>query len=217
MSDISSAAARLPLRQSAWARAWPIYPLLLFVVAVFVYPVAQFLVLSFFDAGGHLSLANYSRIATTPVYLQTLIITFKIAGWTTALAMLAGYPVAYLLANSSARARDTLTLLVLMPFWTSFLVRTFAWMILLGRNGAINRLLMSLGITDAPLSFIYNFTGVMIGMVHAMVPVAVKATVPLLEVKAVTSQSLPTFSVPTGADGGSGTGLLRGGGTEPGR
>lgn len=173
MSDISSAAARLPLRQSAWARAWPIYPLLLFVVAVFVYPVAQILVLSFFDAGGHLSLANYSRIATTPVYLQTLIITFKIAGWTTALAMLAGYPVAYLLANSSARARDTLTLLVLMPFWTSFLVRTFAWMILLGRNGAINRLLMSLGITDAPLSFIYNFTGVMIGMVHAMLPLAI--------------------------------------------
>jgi putative spermidine/putrescine transport system permease protein len=173
MTAVSSAAARPPLNQSAWAKAWPIYPLLLFVIAVFVYPVAQILILSLFDAGGRFSLANYSRIATTPVYLQTLLITFEIAGWTTFLAMLAGYPVAYLLANSSARTRDTLTLLVLMPFWTSFLVRTFAWMILLGRNGAVNRLLMSLGITDAPVSFIYNFTGVMIGMVHAMLPLAI--------------------------------------------
>ncbi len=173
MSDIASAAGRPPLGQSVWVRAWPIYPLLFFVVAVFLYPVAQILILSVFDPSGHLSLANYSRIATTPVYLQTLIITFKIAGWTTLLAMLAGYPVAYLLANSSVRVRDSLTLLVLMPFWTSFLVRTFAWMILLGRNGAVNRLLMSLGITDAPVSFIYNFTGVMIGMVHAMLPLAI--------------------------------------------
>ncbi|HYC15543.1 MAG TPA: ABC transporter permease subunit, partial [Stellaceae bacterium] len=173
MSGIAIAPARPPLTQSAWARAWPIYPLLLFVVAVFVYPVAQILILSFFDASGDFSLANYSRIATTPVYLQTLIITFQIAGWTTVLAIVAGYPVAYLLANSSLRVRDSLTLLVLMPFWTSFLVRTFAWMILLGRNGAVNRLLMSLGITDAPLSFIYNFTGVMIGMVHAMLPLAI--------------------------------------------
>jgi ABC-type spermidine/putrescine transport system permease subunit I len=173
MSDIASAAGRPPLGQSAWARAWPIYPLLFFVVAVFLYPVAQILILSVFDPSGHLSLANYARIATTPVYLQTLIITFKIAGWTTFIAMLAGYPVAYLLANASVRARDSLTLLVLMPFWTSFLVRTFAWMILLGRNGAVNRLLISLGITDAPVSFIYNFTGVMIGMVHAMLPLAI--------------------------------------------
>jgi len=173
VSGAASVAAAPPLSQSAWARAWPIYPLLFFVIGIFIYPVAQILILSFFDSAGHFSLANYARIATTPVYLQTLIITFEIAGWTTGLAMLAGYPVAYLLANSSARMRDSLTLLVLMPFWTSFLVRTFAWMILLGRNGAVNRLLLSLGITDAPLSFIYNFTGVMIGMVHAMLPLAI--------------------------------------------
>jgi hypothetical protein len=68
----------------------------------------------------------------------------------------------------SRTARDTLTLLVLMPFWTSFLVRTFAWMILLGRNGAVNRLLISVGLTDAPVNLIFNFTGVMIGMVQCV-------------------------------------------------
>jgi len=181
MSDTAQAPARLPMSQAGWVQAWPIYPLLLFVVALFLYPVAQILVLSVFDAEGNFSIANYVRIVTTPVYLQTLVITFKIAGWTTFFAMLAGYPVAYLLANSSLRTRDTVTLLVLMPFWTSFLVRTFAWMILLGRNGAVNRLLISLGIIDAPLSIIFNFTGVMIGMVHGMLPLGIMAMLSVMQ------------------------------------
>jgi putative spermidine/putrescine transport system permease protein len=177
----TAAHARPPWTQAGWVQAWPVYPLLLFVLALFVYPVAQILWLSLFDAGGHPSLANYARFATTPVYLDTLAITFKIAGWTTLLALLAGYPVAYLLATAPRRARDLLLLLVLMPFWTSFLVRTFAWMILLGRNGAVNRLLISLGILDAPASLIFNFTGVMIGMVHAMMPLGILAMLSVME------------------------------------
>jgi putative spermidine/putrescine transport system permease protein len=172
---------RPPVSQAAWIQAWPIYPLLLFVLALFVYPVAQILVLSLFDQSGNFTLASYARLAMTPVYLQTLVITFEIAGWTTAFAVLAGYPVAYLLANSSSRARDTLTLLVLMPFWTSFLVRTFAWMILLGRNGAVNRLLISVGLTDAPVNLIFNFTGVMIGMVHGMMPLGILAMLSVMQ------------------------------------
>jgi putative spermidine/putrescine transport system permease protein len=164
------AAISAPWTQASWVQAWPIYPLLLFVLLLFVYPVAQILVLSLFDASGAPTAANYARIATTPVYLQTLVITFEIAGWTTFFALLAGYPVAYLMANAVTRTRDSLTLLVLMPFWTSFLVRTFAWMILLGRNGAVNRLLLTLGITDAPVALIFNFTGVMIGSTHIYLP-----------------------------------------------
>ncbi|HEV2546855.1 MAG TPA: ABC transporter permease subunit [Stellaceae bacterium] len=181
MSTVGAAAIRPPLSQSPFLRAWPIYPLLLFIIALFIIPVAQILFLSAFDAAGHLSTENYARIAKTPVYLQTLIITFKIAGWTTLFAILAGYPVAYFLASSPRRLRDILTLLVLMPFWTSFLVRTFAWMILLGRNGAVNRLLTALGIIDAPLSLIFNFTGVMIGMVHAMMPLAILAMLSVMQ------------------------------------
>jgi putative spermidine/putrescine transport system permease protein len=181
MSIAVQPALRPPRSQSAWAQAWPVYPLVLLLLAIFVYPVGQILVLSLFDTARQLTAANYGRIVTTPVYLQTLVITFKIAGWTTALALLAGYPVAYLLAHASARARDTLTLLVLMPFWTSFLVRTFAWMILLGRNGAVNRLLISLGITDAPVALIFNFTGVMIGMVHAMIPLGILAMLSVMQ------------------------------------
>jgi putative spermidine/putrescine transport system permease protein len=72
-------------------------------------------------------------------------------------------------------------LLVLLPFWTSFLVRTFAWIVLLGRNGAVNGLLRALGITDAPAELIYNFTGVMIGMTHALMPLAILTMVAVME------------------------------------
>ncbi len=176
-----AAGRRRPLRQAGWIQAWPLYPLLLLILAVFVYPVAQILWLSVVDPAGALTLANFARVVRTPVYLLTLGITLRIALWTTLISLLAGYPVAYLLATAGPRARDVLTILVLMPFWTSFLVRTFAWMILLGRNGVVNRLLMALGVTDAPLRLIFNFTGVMIGMVHAMMPLAVVAMLSVMQ------------------------------------
>ena len=187
-------------QRRGWVRAWPLYPLLLVVLAFFVYPVAQILWLSVLDGAGNLSPENYRRAINTPVYWRTLGITLQISLWTTLFSLLAGYPVAYLLATSRPKTRDLLTLLVLMPFWTSFLVRTFAWMILLGRNGAINRLLMALGITDAPLALIFSFTGVMIGMVHAMMPLAVMS---MLSVMQRIDSNLVSAARTLGARGGS--------------
>jgi putative spermidine/putrescine transport system permease protein len=162
-------------------RAWPLLPLLIFSAVFFIYPVAQILWLSLIDPAGTPTLAYFTRALTTPVYARTLAITLQISAWTTVFSLLAGYPVAYLLATSRAQTRDWLTLLVLMPFWTSFLVRTFAWMILLGRNGAVNRLLIALGLTDAPLALIFNMTGVMIGMVHSMMPLGVIAMLSVMQ------------------------------------
>ena len=173
--------SRRPLGDSAWIRAWPIYPLVIFILAIFVYPVTQILWLSIRAEHGGFTLANYARIAHSTVFALTLGITLKIALWTTILSLLAGYPVAYMLATARPRMRDTLTILVLMPFWTSFLVRTFAWMILLGRNGPVNRLLVDLGLTDAPLHMIFNFTGVMIGMVQAMMPLAIMTMLSVMQ------------------------------------
>ena len=181
MTTLSAVSFGAPRRHRAWLAAWPLYPLIAFLAAFFVYPVVQLLWLSFTDPAGHFSLVNYTHIATTPVYLRVLGITFRIAAWTTVFAILAGYPVAYLLATLPERRRDALMLLVLMPFWTSFLVRTFAWMVLLGRNGAVNQLLLALGIVDAPVSIIYNFTGVMIGMVQGMMPLAILAMLSVMQ------------------------------------
>ncbi len=168
-------------RQPLWVKAWPVYPAVLFLVFFFLYPATLLLWLSFVDQDGAATSEHYVRLLTAPVYVKVLIITLKTAFWTTVLAILAGYPVAYLMATVRASTRNTLIIWVLMPFWTSFLVRTFAWIVLLGRNGAINDLLMALGLVDMPLRMIYNFNGVMVGMVHALMPLCVLTMLAVME------------------------------------
>src|SRR5919199_2654997 len=168
------------LHAAGWRRIWPVLPALAFLGLVFVYPVALLLGTSVLDRAGHVTAQHYARLLDSAVVFQVLLITLKIAGWTALLAVLAGYPVAYLLATISPARRNLLVVLVLLPFWTSFLVRTFAWIVLLGRNGALNRLLKLLGVPNPP-SFLYNFTGVMIGMVHALMPLAILTMLAVME------------------------------------
>ena len=162
-------------------RIWPIYPAVLFLLLLFVYPTALLVGLSVADVDGKISVDHYARLFEGELYTKVLLITLKVAAWTTAFAIIAGYPVAYLLANVKSSLRNTLIIWVLLPFWTSFLVRTFAWLVLLGRKGAINDLLIALGIIDYPIKIIYNFTGVMIGMVHALMPLCVLTMLAVME------------------------------------
>ena len=148
-------------------------PVLVFLGIIFLYPVVNLLWLSVVDQSGALTAANYAKLSSSLIYVRVLLSTFKIATWTTVICLVAAYPVAYLLASATEKTRNTLILWILMPFWTSFLVRTFAWMVLLGRKGAVNEFLLTLGIIGAPLDLIYNFAGVMIGMSHALMPIAV--------------------------------------------
>lgn len=193
---IGQANRRLP----PWLAAWPLLPILVFLGVLFVVPVAQLLWLSVVDkATGALSAVHYTRLFQVPVYVRVLGITFEIAAWTTLIAILGGYPVAYLLATTSERRRNTLILLVLLPFWTSFLVRTFAWIVLLGRKGAINQWLLDLGLADEPLPLIYNFIGVMVGMSHALMPLAILTMVSVME---NIDANLPRAASTLGARGG---------------
>ncbi|MDC0166517.1 ABC transporter permease, partial [Gammaproteobacteria bacterium] len=162
-------------------RIWPIYPAVLFLLLLFVYPTALLVGLSVSDVDGKISVDHYARLFEGELYTKVLLITLKVAAWTTAFAIIAGYPVAYLLANVKSSLRNTLIIWVLLPFWTSFLVRTFAWLVLLGRKGAINDLLIALGVIDYPIKIIYNFTGVMIGMVHALMPLCVLTMLAVME------------------------------------
>ena len=164
-----------------FTRVWPIYPAVLFLLLLFVYPTALLVVLSAVDGYGNITVSHYSRLFDQGLYTKVLLITLKVAAWTTTFAIIAGYPVAYLLANVRSSLRNTLIIWVLLPFWTSFLVRTFAWLVLLGRKGAINDLLIAVGILDYPIKIIYNFTGVMIGMVHALMPLCVLTMLAVME------------------------------------
>ena len=146
MSLATTDGSRAPSRLSRLLkRHGAILPAFLFLGVFFVLPVSMLLGLSFLDSDGALTLEHYQRLWDKPVYLKVLGITLKTAAWTTVLCILGGYPIAYLLATVAKTTRARLTILVLMPFWTSFLVRTFAWIVLLGRKGAVNNFLMDIG------------------------------------------------------------------------
>jgi spermidine/putrescine transport system permease protein len=130
--------------------------------------------------------ANYVDLLH-PLYGKILGQSLWYATVTTAICFALGFPLAYVIARSPARWQPLLLLLVMLPFWTNFLVRTYAWMILLRHDGVINRTLMALGIMDSPLELLYTPTAVVIGLVYAYLPfmvlplyVAVERLDPLL-------------------------------------
>jgi len=96
--------------------------------------------------------------------------TFKVSIIVTLVCLLLGYPLAYLLSQLPRRMSGILMISVILPFWTSVLVRTYAWLVILQRRGLVNDWLMSLGIIDEPLQLAHNFTGVIVGMSHVMLP-----------------------------------------------
>ncbi|MGF6175041.1 ABC transporter permease subunit [Ensifer sp. 4252] len=170
-------AAPLP----TWVKSWlMIAPLLLLLIAFLVYPVGRLLSLSFFDADGF-SLAAYKQLFASGLYLNVLWITLKISLITTILSVVLGYPVAYLISTTEKRTKGRLIFLVLLSFWTSFLVRAFAWVVILGRNGVVNQFLLSVGIIDRPANLIYSLGAVLVGMVHAMLPLAIMTMLAVME------------------------------------
>lgn len=155
------------------ARYLPMVPAVAFLAIVFVIPVAQLLLLSFFDKNSDPTVIHYERLVANATYFQVVLNTLSYATWTTLFCLIGGYPIAYLIATISARHRNALLLWVLVPLWTSFLVRVLAWMVILGAQGVINRTLLSLGLISQPLDLIYNFLGVMVGSVHSLMPIAI--------------------------------------------
>lgn len=104
------------------------------------------------------------------VYVDVLLRTFWMSLIVTGLCLALGFPVAYLMANLPVKHGNTLMIFVLLPFWTSVLVRVAAWIVLLQNEGLINKSLMGLGLTDSPVELLFNRTGVYIAMVHILLP-----------------------------------------------
>ncbi|QPF88033.1 ABC transporter permease subunit [Bradyrhizobium genosp. L] len=173
-------------------------PLVLLLVCFLVYPVGQLLLLSIHNDAGF-TLAQYRQLFASSVYVDVLLITLKISLATTLLCVIAGYPIAYLISMVSKERKATLLFWVLLSFWTSFLVRAFAWVVLLGRNGVINKLLLSLGIVSAPVDLLYSLSSVLIGMVNALLPLAVLT---MLSVMENIDRNLPRAAATLGAGPG---------------
>ena len=115
-------------------------------------------------------LSNYTRFFEQEAYVRVLTTTFWIAILTTAVCLLVGFPFAYLMTVVPGRITGLLLIAVLLPFWSSALVRTFAWQVILRDTGIINTVLLDLGLVSEPLPLIRTTTGVIIGMSHILLP-----------------------------------------------
>jgi len=138
-----------------------------------IYPLCGMLLRSFVDPG--LTLKHYARFFSEPTYLQVVRGTFEIAASVTAATIVLGYPLAYFLSQMRPRLAGLLMILVIVPYFTSVLVRTYAWMVLLGTEGVFNQLLIGSGLINQPLKLMYTRTGVLIGMTYILLPYMVLA------------------------------------------
>ena len=139
-----------------------------FILTFYIYPLTRMLLMSLFDPG--FTLEHYFHFLREPVYFWVLIETFKMAASATVITFLLGYPVAYLLASAPPRVSSLLMITVVLPFLTAILVRTYAWMVILGRNGVVNQILLQLGVIASPLKLMHNLIGVYVGMVQILLP-----------------------------------------------
>ena len=141
-------------------------PALILLFVFFLFPVVRMLGYSL--EGG--TFDWYGKALGEGLYLQVYWATFEIAVIVTLVCLLLGYPLGFLLATTTPGWATVGFIFVLLPLWTSVLVRTYAWMVLLGRNGVFNRLLIDAHLIDDPLPLLHNLTGVLIGMVHVLLP-----------------------------------------------
>jgi ABC-type spermidine/putrescine transport system permease subunit I len=155
-----------------WLPVLLLGPVAVWNLAFFIVPVGVMMARSF-SRGGAFTLAYYQDLFTSPLYVGVMLTTFDISVLVTAASLLLGYPVAYLLATGSARLRALLLLLVILPYWLDYIVRSYSWMVLLGRMGLVNRALMDLGLTAEPLSILYTRWSVAVGMVQILLPLMV--------------------------------------------
>ena len=154
------------------ALAWLLLgPVAVWNLVFFMLPVAVMVGRSF-DAHG-LSLVHYRNLFTTGLYVSVMLTTFETSVLVTAGCLLLGYPVAYLLATSGPRARTVMLVLVLLPYWLDYIVRSYSWMVLLGRMGLVNRALIDAGVVSAPLPILYTRWSVTVGMIQILLPLTV--------------------------------------------
>lgn len=152
-----------------------ITPANLYLLIFVVVPLVLIVILSFLSRGAYgdvvfaFNPSNYTRLLD-PVYARILMYSLAVGLGTTVITMLVGYPLAYYIARSPARQRSLLLFLILVPFWTNFVIRIYAWIMILRGGGLLDTFLQWTGIASEPLGLLYTPTAVMIGMVYEFLP-----------------------------------------------
>ncbi|TGQ66915.1 MAG: ABC transporter permease [Mesorhizobium sp.] len=145
-------------------------PALFIVGLAAILPIVWIIRQSFLTTGGEYTVGNYEKVLSSGLTWSALATTLELSLGTLAICILLGTPLALALASARPRVANLLMAFVMLPLWTSILVRTYGWLVLLRRDGLINAALTGSGLTAEPLPLVYNFTGTLIGMVHYMLP-----------------------------------------------
>lgn len=157
---------------SGWALLFPAF---FWIVVFFLIPLGIILVYSFVQRGLYggvewsFTWENYSR-ALAPLYVKILGRSFGVAFLTTVACLLCGYPLAYFIVFASPRWKNVFVMLLVIPFWTNFLIRTYAWIAILQDQGLVNLTLLGLRLIQQPLNLLYNPEAVMMGMLYGYLP-----------------------------------------------
>jgi putative spermidine/putrescine transport system permease protein len=154
-------------------------PFTLLILGLYVAPLGRILLLSLTDP--QLGFDNFVRLAVNPGPRHVVENTFRICALVSLITLLLGYILAYAITHAAPRRKKTMLAVVLLTLWISVLVRTFAWLLMLRDNGAVNQAVLSLGLVVEPLQLVRNETGVMIGMIHYLLPYAVLPLVAVMQ------------------------------------
>src|SRR6266581_2893687 len=166
---------RLPL----WASSLVLLlPALTWYGVFFLAPLVQMIIISFAQRGPYggvepgFYLDSYQEL-TSPLYINVFVVTLQMAFIGTLACLIVGYPLAYFLATRAGQYKTTLLLLIIVPFWTSFLIRTYAWETILDPDGVLSQVLQGLGIIHQPLQALYTSWAIFIGIVYNYLPLMV--------------------------------------------
>ena len=175
-TDQAAHAGRLPAAGEGDVRAWSpfrgysiyLIPPAAMLAVFFVLPLLYLMFRSFAEPDP--GIGTYVRLFSNVAYLKVLLYTVQVSASVTVFTLVMAYPVAWLISRARGRMLHLALAFVIIPFWTSAVIRTYAWIVLFQRRGVLNDFLISAGLTDEPLRLMYNSLGVHIGMVHVMLP-----------------------------------------------
>ncbi|RJG20625.1 ABC transporter permease [Paenibacillus thiaminolyticus] len=155
-------------------------PGLLFLTVFMIIPIFLTIGSTFFNEG-QFTIQGYVKLLGDPYILKILLTTLEVSLVTTAVCILIGFPTAYYISKKKARVKGILLALALFPMLTSAIVRSFSWMVILGKNGIVNNLLTGIGLVDEPLKILYTPTAMIIGLIHLFLPLMIISLVGVME------------------------------------
>ncbi len=156
---------------ASWILTAPalLWLLFFFLIPYLIVVIYSFLTPDIYDVKFELSMASYAQIFDG-VFIRSFFLSFRLAFFTTVLCLLLGYPVAYFIARSKEKVKNTLLVLIIIPFWTNLIIRIFSWRVFLSYNGVLNDLLMRSGVISTPLEIMRTDFAVILVMVYVYLP-----------------------------------------------